>query len=189
MPSPLLVMAWHSPSYFQPGDAELDILANVLAGHAAARLDARLVYGNGGAQETWVGQPSKRGSTFIVSIQGEPEADLASLEAAVHEEIKSIAEDRPPTQEEMAIALNGLEQSFLNGLEGLLERAEALQRYAFYVGEGFGPKEDMERYKSVSAETLSEVIQEWLSPDNLAVIEVHPKKEEESTGTQEGGEE
>ncbi|MEC7241698.1 MAG: pitrilysin family protein [Myxococcota bacterium] len=177
VPSPALVMAWHSPSYFSQGDAELDVLANILAGHAAARLDARLVYGEGQALQTWVGQLSaKRGSTFLVWIQAEPGADLSAIEAVVAEEIAGIAGENPATEDELAIALNNREMSFLTNLEGLLERAEALQSYAFYVGDNYGPAQDIERYKGVTAESLKAVIEEWLSPDNVAVIEVHPKE-------------
>ena len=177
VPSPALVMAWHSPSYFATGDAELDVLANILAGHAAARLDARLVYGEGQALQTWVGQLSAmRGSTFLVWIQAEPGADLSAIEAVVVEEIAGIAGENPATADELAIALNNQEMGFLTNLEGLLERAEALQSYAFYKGDGFGPAEDMERYQKVTAESLKAVIDEWLSPTNVAVIEVHPKE-------------
>ena len=183
VPAPALVMAWHSPNFYAEGDAELDVLANVLAGHAAARLDARLVYEEGKALETWVGQLSaKRGSTFLVWIQGEPDANLAEIEAAVMEEMMALAGEKPATKEELDIALNGLEMSFLTGLEGLLDRAETLQGYAFYVGEDFGPEDDINRYRAVSAERIKSVIDDWLSPDNVAVIEVHPKEQVEEEG-------
>ena len=186
VPAPALVMAWHSPNYFSPGDAELDVLANVLAGHAAARLDARLVYGEGQALQTWVGQLSaKRGSTFLVWIQAEPGADLSAIEAVVVEEIAGLAGEKPATPDELAIALNDREMSFLTDLEGLLERAEALQGYAYYMGEDFGPAEDIARYRSVTAESLKAVIDEWLDPSNVAVIEVHPKEDSDAP---EGGE-
>lgn len=186
VPAPALVMAWHSPNYFSPGDAELDVLANVLAGHAAARLDARLVYGEGQALQTWVGQLSaKRGSTFLVWIQAEPGADLSAIEAVVVEEIAGLAGEKPATSDELAIALNDREMSFLTDLEGLLNRAEALQAYAYYMGEDFGPAEDIARYRSVTAESLKAVIDEWLDPGNVAVIEVHPKEDSDAP---EGGE-
>ena len=188
VPAPALVMAWHSPSYFAEGDAELDVLANILAGHAAARLDARLVYDEGQALSTWVGQlSSKRGSVFLVWIQAEPGADLSAIEAVVVEELAGIAGEKPATADELAIALNNREMSFLTDLEGLLERAEALQLYAYYVGEDYGPAQDIERYRGVSAESLKAVIDEWLSPENMAIIEVHPK-ETDNPESEEGGE-
>ena len=187
--APALVLAWHSPSFFKAGDAELDILANVLAGHGAARLDKRLVHGGGGAQETWVGQlSSRRGSIFVVWILGEPDADLAAIEAAVHEEIAQLAGEAPPTDEELAIALNNREMGFLKGLESLMDRAESLQSYAYYAGGDFGAKEDMARYKAVDAKALQSVIEEWLGSDQHAAIEVHPeavKVEEEDLGLEE----
>jgi len=190
--APALLMAWHTPSFFKEGDADLDVLANVLAGHGAARLDSRLVHGGGGAQETWAGQSSsKRGSTFLIWIMGEPGADLAAIEAAVLEELTKLSGESPPTQEELSIALNNQEMGFLQELEGLLDRAEALQRYAYYVGGDFGPKEDMERYKKVSAESIKAVIETWLGADKYAAIEVHPRSEEEEpkeAPVDEGGE-
>jgi predicted Zn-dependent peptidase len=192
--APALVLAWHSPSFFQEGDADLDVLANVLAGHGAARLDARLVHGGGGAQETWAGQlSSQRGSTFLVWILGEPNADLAAIEAVVLEEIANLAGEELATEEELAIALNNREMGFLQDLEGLLDRAETLQSYAHYMGKGFGPKEDMARYKAVDSESIKGVIEAWLAPEKYAAIEVYPQAEEsvpadEEAAPVEGGE-
>jgi len=194
--APALVMAWHSPSFFQVGDAELDVLANVLAGHGAARLDARLVHGGGGAQETWAGQmSSRRGSTFLIWILGEPEADLAAIEAAVHEEIAKLAGDEPVTEEELAIALNNREMDFLKGLESLMDRAESLQSYAYYADGEMGPEEDIARYKAVDSAALQATIGQWLGEDKNASVEVYPEevplKDEQldspETAVEEGG--
>src|SRR4030095_16377798 len=41
---PRIYLAWTSPSVCTPGDAELDVVANVLAGGKSSRLYKRLVY-------------------------------------------------------------------------------------------------------------------------------------------------
>ena len=103
----------------------------------------------------------------------------AGVEQFLKEEMTALAGEKPATKEELNIALNGLEMSFLTGLEGLPDRAETLQGYAFYVGEDYGPEDDINRYRAVSAERIKSVIDDWLSPDNVAVIEVHPKEQVE----------
>jgi predicted Zn-dependent peptidase len=124
----------------------------------------------------------------VVWILGEPGADLAAIEAAVHEEIAHLAGDAPPTAEELSIALNNREMGFLRGLESLMDRAESLQSYAYYAGGDFGAKEDMARYEAVDAKALQSVIQQWLGPEQHVAIEVHPatvKVEKDELGVEE----
>ena len=49
-PLPRLDMVWHAPGYFQKGEADLDVLARVLASGKNSRLYKKLVYELGVAQ-------------------------------------------------------------------------------------------------------------------------------------------
>jgi len=48
---PRLYLVWHTPALYRPGDAELDVVASVLAGGKNSRLYKRLVYDLQVAQE------------------------------------------------------------------------------------------------------------------------------------------
>ena len=94
------------------------------------------------------------------------------------------------TEEEMTIALNNMEMTFLSGMQSLMARAEALQSYAFYAGADYGPNDDLARYRRVNSESLKTTIETWLTPENVTCIEVHPKtaKEEVAPTEDKGGE-
>jgi zinc protease len=85
---PRLSMVWHSPAYFHPGDAELDLVGDALSNGKASRLYKRLVVEDGSAVDVAAYQASSLlGSQFRVEVYAVPGADLAALEAAVDEEL------------------------------------------------------------------------------------------------------
>lgn len=173
---PATIHAWHSPSLFAPGDAEMDVLADLLAGGADARLTRRLVHEEQVATEVFAFQSSaQRGSMFVVGVIGMPGASLDVIDAAVAEELAAVAEARPVTAEELARAVNGREMSFLVGLESLMGRAEALQGYWYHLGRSDYLAEDLERYRAVTAEGLSEAARR-LTPENGANLKVLPEE-------------
>ena len=179
---PLLVMAWHTPAYFQPGDAELDILSDVLAGGADARLEARLVNEERVVQDLEVFQySSQHGSSFYVMAFASPDADLAAIAGAIEEELAAIADGTEPvTERELAQAVNGWEMNFVYGLEGLLDRVETLQSYLFYTGTPDYLEQDLGRYKAVSAESIQAVVAERLKPELAARLSVLPETTDQS---------
>ncbi len=52
---PKIIMAWHSPARFQPGDADLDVLSNVLDRGKTSRLYKALVFDKELAQRVSAG--------------------------------------------------------------------------------------------------------------------------------------
>src|SRR5690606_9035964 len=89
---PRLYLAWHSPAYLEPGDAELDTAAAVLADGKASRLHRLLVYERRIAQSVQSFQQSGRfGSTFMIVVTGRPGSSLAELERLVRSELESVA--------------------------------------------------------------------------------------------------
>jgi zinc protease len=178
---PAVVMAWHSPAIFEPGDADLDILADMLGGSDDARLTKRLVLEEQTVQDLAVFQYSQqRGSTFVVMAYATPGADLDAIEAAVHEEIAAaVGEERPVSGEELAVTVMGREMDFLYGLESLMGRAENLQSYVFFTGEPDYLARDLARYKAVDADSLSAAVETWLAPEKAAVLWVLPEGGEE----------
>ena len=167
VPLPALVLTWHTPSLYSPGDAELDVLSDVLAGGADARLTADLIHERRLVQELDVFQYSrKRGSLFMVVAILSPGADIDEVEQAIHAAIGGIASGEAPiTERELAQTKNGLEMSFLWGLETPLEKAEMLQSYLFYLGTTEYLAQDRARYNAVSGDSVLAVAAERLTPE------------------------
>ena len=93
--------SWHSPGTFQPGDAELDLLAQVLAGNEAARLERLLVVEKQLAQDVAVYQQSNTfSSNFNIAVTLRGEADLATVEKLVTAELERVRNE-PVTDREL----------------------------------------------------------------------------------------
>ena len=177
---PYVLMVWHTPSFFEPFDAEMDVLATLLTGGADARLTQRLEYEERVAQYVSSFQISqRRGSIFVVAIMGMPGSDLGALEAAVHEELARLAGDDLATDDEMTAAINGWEMVFLRNLETVAERASRALLYLYYIGRPDFFEEDIERYRQVSADSIAEAVHSWLTPDRVSVLRIVPEGYEE----------
>ena len=93
---PRLYLAWHSPAMFAQGDAELDLIADVLTNGKNSRLYHSLVYTRRIATEVAAFQNSRElASFFQVIVTAAPGHTLAELEQVVVDEIASLAATGP----------------------------------------------------------------------------------------------
>ena len=190
VPLPALVLTWHTPAFYAPGDAELDVLSDVLAGGADSRLTADLMHERRLVQELDVFQYSrKRGSLFMAVAILSPDADIDEVESAIHAAIGGIASGEAPiTERELAQTKNGLEMSFLWGWETPLEKAETLQSYLFYQGTTEYLEQDRARYNAVSGDTVAAIAAERLTPElasRMVVLSEKTAEEKTESGSEE----
>lgn len=182
---PLVTIAWHSPALFADGDAELDVIANILGGGKSSRLYRSLVYEQKIAQSVDVYQYSRYlGSQFRIEVYGAPgENDearlrtLTAIEKTVDEEIDRLVREGP-TQREVDRARNGIETSFWRNLESLGEKADLLNRYQFYFGDPGAIGRDVKRYRDVTRAAATETAKKVLRKDGRLVLHVLPKEKE-----------
>src|SRR5207249_10617245 len=124
-----VTFAWHRPTDDQPGEAELDLIAQVLAGDEASRLYKLLVDDKQLAQSVRAGQGSQQySSVFGVTVTLRSDADLATVEQLVEQEVGKIR-DTPVSDRELSRAVTNFEAEKVSRLEDLLTRAETLQTY------------------------------------------------------------
>ena len=177
---PRLYMAWHSPAYFQSGDAEMDVIASVLADGKTSRLYRRLVYDRQTAQDVSAFQSSGQiGSSFWVVVTARPGVDLDQMEAAVREEIARLAEEGP-SQREVERSVNGIETGFVDALQtvgGFGGKADRLNLYEFYVGDPGFVQRDLARYSAITTGALRERVREHLAGRSSVILSVVPRGE------------
>ena len=114
---PRLYLAWHSPAMFAQGDAELDLIADVLTNGKNSRLYHSLVYTRRIATEVAAFQNSRElASFFQVIVTAAPGHTLAELEQVVVEEIASLAATGP-TDDELERSLAQAEAQFVYRLQ------------------------------------------------------------------------
>ena len=112
-------MGWIMPSIFQPGDAELDLLAQLLGGGKSSRLYKKLVYEKQIAQDVSVQNPNLLlGSVFELQATAKPGVKPEDLEKAINEEFEKLRAEGP-TQAELDRARNLIETHMISGLERL----------------------------------------------------------------------
>ena len=136
---PRLYIAWLTPAHFAPGDAALDVVAQVLAGGKNSRLYKRLVYDLQIAQDVSAFQASAAlGSHFQSSSRRAPagcdddrRGSDERITGIVDEEIAKL-QAAPPAAREVERAINQIEASFYNRMErvgGFGGKADQLNAY------------------------------------------------------------
>jgi zinc protease len=174
---PRLYLAWHSPALFAAGDAELDLVAEVLASGKTSRLYRRLVFEERLATEVAASQNSREiGSFFQIVATASPRRTLAEVERAISEEIaRFVAEG--PTAAEMERCRAQAEAQFVYRLQtvgGFGGKGDQLNAYNVFLGDPGYFDRDLARYRGASAEALREAAREWLDPHARVILSVVP---------------
>ena len=169
---PLIHISWLTPPFFKDGDAELDILANILGGGKNSRLYKRLVYEEQIVQNISVYQSSQKlSSTFNIQAFVKPGVSLDEVELKIYEEINKIFNENPSLRE-VQRGVNQFEAYFIRSMEmntGYSGKADALNRYYFYTGEPNYFNQDLNRYLQIKPEDISLVAKEYLSKNKVTV--------------------
>jgi zinc protease len=154
---PRLYLAWRSPALFAPGDAELDLIGDVIGNGRSSRLYRRLIHDRRIAVELAAAQTSRElGGTFQIVASAAPGHTLDELEAAVYEELDRFAE-RGPSAEELARGKAQAEAAFvfrLQSLGGFGGKADQLNAYNVYLKHPDSFDADLNRYLAVTLEGL-----------------------------------
>ncbi len=174
---PKLVMAWLSPALYAPGDAELDLLSEIMTEGKASRLYKALVYDQKIAQNVAAYQGSMAlRSHFNVEIVARPGATLEQLERAVDAELDRLRAE-PVTAAELSRAKNQYEASFVRRMQALSTRAAMLNGYFASKGQPDWTAQDLKRYLDPTAADLMRVARDVLDPQRRVILHILPKDE------------
>jgi zinc protease len=179
---PRLYMAWHSPRIFSPGDAEMDVLANILTSGKNSRLYKRLVYDLQIAQDVNASQSSEQiGSMFLITATARAGKTLADIERVIQEELDSI-KNTPPARREVERAVNQYEAGFLRRLEnvgGFGGKADLLNHYYSTTGNPDYFAEDLARYQALDPNDISAAAAQYLADTERVVLSIVPRGKKE----------
>jgi zinc protease len=170
---PRVYMGWIMPSIFHPGDAESDLLAQILGGGKSSRLYKSLVYEKQIAQDVSVqNQSLLLGSVFELQATAKPGVKPEDLEKAIDQELEKLRSEGP-TQAEVDRARNVIETTMISGLErlgGFGGLADRLNQYNQFLHDpGYLPK-DLERYNHATVADLKRLAAEKLVNSARAVV-------------------
>jgi zinc protease len=177
---PMLMLAWHSPATYRPGDAELDVVGGILSSGKNSRLYRRLVYQMQIAQDVSATQySSKDGSIFLIQVTGRPseaghEQVLAQLKQAVDEELEKLRAE-PPSGMELTRVKNGIRASFFDAIETVAGKADQMNAYLMDTGNPDYFAEDLNRYQSLSPSDVQAAVRHWLPADRRLELTIVPE--------------
>jgi zinc protease len=188
---PRLYISWLTPSLFKPGDAELDVVSQVLAGGKNSRLYKRLVYDLQIAQDVSAFQASAAlDSQFQIVVTARPPgadttptALIDRIRSIVDEEIARLQQS-PPAAREFQRAINQIEASFYNRMEnvgGFSGKGNQLNAYYTATGDPDYFNEDLSRYRSLSASDIQAAAAFWLPANRRVELTVEPAKSTKPT--------
>jgi zinc protease len=174
---PRLYLAWHSPRMFAPGDAELDLVADLLASGKISRLYRRLVYDRRVATEVAAFQQSRELAGFFQIIAtAAPGHTLDELESAITSEIARLA-DEGPSQAELARVLAQAEAQFVYRLQtvgGFGGKSDQLNAYNVFLGDPDYFPRDLARYLSVTTAAAGAAAAQYLHSSPRVSLSIVP---------------
>ena len=176
---PRLYMAWRTPPFFHPGDADLDVAANILGQGKRSRLYQRLVYDLQIAQDVDAWQHSFRlSSKFVINVTARPGQDLDQIRIVIDEELDRLRSE-PPSRRDLERVYNAFELNLFHGLQEPFQKAEALNSYLYYTGNPDYAHEDLARFQALDPDDISNAVTQWLRPDRRAVLSYVPRGQAE----------
>ncbi|MES1254368.1 MAG: pitrilysin family protein [Acidobacteriota bacterium] len=175
---PRLFLAWLSPRRFEPGDAALDVVADVLAGGKNSRLYKRLVYDLQIAQDVSAYQASQvLSSSFQISATPRPGHTVDELRTVIDEEIQKLQREGPSAHE-VERSLNQIEASFFSRLErlgGFGGTADQINAYFTSTGDPDWFGGDLGRYRALSPSNIRAAATAFLPLDRRVELTVTPE--------------
>ena len=175
---PRLYVAWHSPAMFASGDAEADLLADILANGKTSRLYRTLVYDERVALDVSAYQNSRElGGFFLLVSTGAPGRSLAEIAAAVDAAIDTLCADGP-TDEEMERGRAQAEAQFIYRLQtvgGFGGKSDQLNSYNVFRGDPGYFGADLARYRDATRDTVRAAARDCLAAGRRVVLSVVPR--------------
>ncbi|MEP6782032.1 MAG: pitrilysin family protein [Acidobacteriota bacterium] len=174
---PRLYLAWLSPALLKPGDAAMDVVANLLSGGKNSRLYRRLVYEMQIAQDVQAAQQSQAlGSNFVIITTARPGQTLDQIQTVIDEELDKLRATGPEAHE-MTRALNQIEANFYRSMEsvgGFGGKANQLNSYYTATGEPDYFQKDLDRYRALTAADIKAAVEKYLPKDRRVELSVVP---------------
>lgn len=174
--APRISFVYHSPAYYQPGDAEMDLAGSILASGKSSRLYKRLVLDEKLAADVGASQDSAvLGSLFKIDVYALPEADLSKVEKIMDEEIDRLLKDGITTSE-LEQRKSVIELGFLSRMDALSAIADKLNEYEYVWGEPNSFKRDLDRYRNATPDAVRDIARKTLTANARAIVRVLPEE-------------
>jgi zinc protease len=181
---PRLFLAFRSPTFGSDEYYAASLASAILGVGKGSRLQRILVREREVASETtaFTFDLSKGADLLVVDVTGRPEVGSGAIETAVAD----VADDMRSggvTRDEVERAVALVETGFVTSMQSAGERADKLSMFATYFGDPSLINEQVDRYRTVSAEQVTEFARRHLGEDNRASLLYVPASATQSRAT------
>ena len=175
---PRLYLAWHSPAMFAEDDAELDLVADLVANGKASRLYRTLVYEDRVALDVSASQQSRElSSVFVLAATAAPGKSLADVAARVDVALTELAASGP-TDAEMERSRAQVEANFLYRLQtvgGFGGKSDQLNAYNVLRGDAGYFAQDLRRYDAATQHSVRIAAGRYLMAEGRVMLSIVPR--------------
>ena len=175
---PRLYLNWLSPAIFSPGDADLDLAADVLGDGKSSRLYRSMVYERRIATDITAMQQSRElGGLFQLVATAAPGHGLGELETEMSAELAQVGQAGPTTAE-LERGLAQAEAQFIYRIQvvgGFGGKSDQLNQYNVFVGDPGYFDRDLHRYREATAESVADATRRALVGAPRVAVSVVPR--------------
>jgi zinc protease len=175
---PRVYIGWHSPAMFDEGDAEMDLLSDLLANGKTSRLYRTLVYERRIALDVSAFQNSRElGSFFMLVATAAPGQSLTDITAAIDAALEDVIE-HGPSKAEMERAEAQAEAHFMYRLQtvgGFGGKSDQLNAYNVFRDDPGFFASDLARYRNATPESVRRAAKRYFRVDARVVLSVVPR--------------
>ena len=176
VPQARLYKVWGGPRYVAEDTELLQLADEVLAGGKNSRLFERLVYRDQVATDVAGSLVSGEiGALYLLQTSAQPGVELATVEAALNEELDRFLE-KGPTRDELERVRTEILASFVRGIErigGFGGKSDVLAENAVYAGDPGFFRTSLARLEQATPATVRAAARRWLGAGAYH-LEVHP---------------
>ncbi|MFH2007272.1 MAG: pitrilysin family protein [bacterium] len=170
---PKVIIGWVSPPLFAKGDAELDLLSQVLSHGKSSRLYKELVYKQRLVQDSVSAyqRSAQAGSMFVISALASGEHTAQEVEAGLLSVLQRVAQ-RGVTAAELKRAKTIQETDTFRALQKVGAKANLLQSYNLYTGNPGYLGRDLARYRLATRNAVQAAARRLVNDQGRVIIHV-----------------
>jgi len=181
-------IAWLTPKTYAPGDAEFDILSNLMTEGKDSILYKKLVDELQIAKDVGSFQYSARlQGQFIITAtatSGHTTDELVKEIDAAIVEFKAISSEDEDLKAKIEISKLNWESNFYNGISTISSKANILNTYNTFLDNPDYIQQDLQRFLDVTSESLMQNVNTYLDPSKRVVLHVSPEPPKEESETE-----
>ena len=176
VPQARLYRVWNVPQADSPGEAMLDMIAQILGQGKTSRLYKRLVYKDQIATSATADDGNAEiAGQFTITLTAKPGGDLKTVEAAADQELQAFLKNGP-TEAELQLAktqIFGQYARIMERIGGFGGKSDILAKCQTFTGNPDCYKDYLKWVQAATPASIKKAADDWLS-DGDYVLEVQP---------------